>query len=63
MHHISNKDRMTDHQEQLAYEANTDNSQTIPLGSVRQTHSNRHIGRYSRTIGKTNTHQPHIHPE
>ena len=31
---IIDKDRMTDHQEQKAYEANTDDSQVIPLELV-----------------------------
>ena len=35
---MCNKDRMTDDQEQQACEANTDNSQAIPPGSVGQTH-------------------------
>ena len=54
---------MTDDQEQQACEANTDNSQTISLGSVGQTHSNRLIRRCSTTIGKTNTYKSHIDPE
>ena len=36
-----NKDRMADHQEQQACEANTDSSQAIPPGSIGQTHSYR----------------------
>ena len=54
---------MTDHQEQQACEANTDNSQTIFPGSVGQTHSNRPTRRYSKTIGETNTYKLHTCPE
>ena len=38
IHLMQNKDRMTDHQEQQAHEANTDHSKTISYGSVGQTH-------------------------
>ena len=60
---MSNKDRMTDHQEPQAHETNKDNSQTIPLGSVGQTHSNRPIRTYSKTIGKKQTHTSHTHTQ
>ena len=36
MQHTCNKDKMIDHQEQLACEANTDNSSAILLGSAWQ---------------------------
>ena len=39
MQDTHNKDMMIDHQEQQTHEANTDNSQAIPLGSPGQTHS------------------------
>ena len=48
---------MTDLQEQQACKANMDNSQTISLESVGQTHSNRPNRRDSKTIGKTNTYK------
>ena len=46
MHNI---DRLTDHQEQQAHEANTADSQTIPLRSVGWTHSDRSSGRHFKT--------------
>ena len=58
---MSNKERMTDPQEQQACEANTDKSQTISVGSVGQTHSNRPTTRYSKIIRKTNTYKTHKH--
>ena len=54
---------MADHQKQQACEANTHNSQTIPLASVVQTNSNRPIRRYSKTTAKTNMYKPYKHPE
>ena len=46
---MCNIDRATDHQEQHACQAKTDNSQAIPLGSVGQTHSDRPFRRHSTT--------------
>ena len=47
--HMCNKDRMADHQEQQACEANKDNSQAIPQGSVVQTDSDRPFRGHSKT--------------
>ena len=57
------KDRMADHQEQQTCEANTDNSQAIPVGSVGQKHSDRPLEDIIKLIEKINTYDTHIHPQ
>ena len=56
---------MADHQEQQACEANTDNSQALPVGSARQTNSNpiedilKHIEKQT-TMNHTYTYKEHF---